>query len=192
MTTVVSHQLTTGKTKSCGCLATEARKTRCSHPKHGGTGTRLHNTWLSMRKRCQNKEDKRYGGRGIKVCPGWEKDFAAFRSWALTNGYAENLSIDRIDNDGDYCPENCRWATNKEQSRNTSTTVFVEIEGETKSIVEWAETYGLNPVTVYARRRRGLTGSELIQPPDKKHMNIDPERRKEIGRIAAAARWGKP
>lgn len=117
-TVVAGGDLRSGKQKSCGCLYTE---TRCAtHRKHGGHGSRLHGIWEGMRSRCNNPNRegyKNYGGRGIRICPEWD-DFAAFQAWALANGYQENLTIDRIDNDKGYSPDNCRWVSKAEQNRN--------------------------------------------------------------------------
>lgn len=95
-----------------------------------------------MKNRCFNDGDedyRRYGARGITVCNEWLNDFAAFREWSCSHGYAKGLSIDRIDNDGDYCPENCRWATQTQQSRNTRFNHPLTAFGETKLLCEWIE-----------------------------------------------------
>lgn len=131
-TTVTTTDLRSGHTTSCGCFHREvsARTMRDiasgrtgvlnSSYKHGDTGTKLYWVWSTMIQRCENRNNKRYpewGGRGICVCDEWH-DFSVFRDWAMANGYREGLSLDRVDNDGNYCPENCRWATIQEQNNN--------------------------------------------------------------------------
>lgn len=149
-TVVLGESLRAGKTKSCGCYNDEKAVT------HGMRKSKLYEVWRTMKKRCEKPGFpyyERYGGRGIKICEEWQ-DKSNFFDWAMQNGYEEGLQIDRIDNDGDYCPENCRWVTPKVNSRNTCRTVFITYRGETKSLQEWAEIMGIHPETLRSRHKR--------------------------------------
>lgn len=157
---VSDNKLKNGKTKSCGCLKRE--KTIERNKRHGLRRTRLYNVYYTMRARClnpNNHEYENYGGRGIKICDEWlvENGIKNFYEWANQNGYVEDAktgscTIDRIDVDGDYCPENCRWVTQKVQANNTRTNVMIEHKGETHSISEWADILRID----YIRFHRAL------------------------------------
>lgn len=140
---------------------------RCSNAmrKHGDSGKRLYNIWSAMKQRCFYKDSisyHRYGARGISVCDEWKNDFQSFKEWALSSGYDDSLSIDRIDVNGHYCPENCRWATDAEQSRNTSRNVFFEHGGRRMVLKDWCRELGLNYDAVRDRISRGWTIEEAI------------------------------
>lgn len=146
--------------------------------------TRLYNIWKMMRKRCRCKnrfDYKYYGGKGIKVCEEWDNtDFGydAFRFWALRNGYKDSLTIDRIDNNGDYCPENCRWVTMRMQQYNKPTTKSpipdniklktMTYKGKTLTIKEWANKLGVDHHALRMRLKRGWSVERTIETPIKK------------------------
>lgn len=158
---VNGRKLRDGTSKSCGCLRRELMS------KHGASNTRLYGIWTNMKGRCNNPNAegyKDYGGRGIQVCDEWAHDFSVFQEWAMSHGYQESLSIDRVDVDGNYCPENCRWASMKEQQNNKRTNVFCEIDGETRTLSQWAEFSNLPKYEIYDRWRRGKRGYDLICP----------------------------
>lgn len=149
---IIASEVLKGSTKSCGCLRYE----NSCMSKHGGVKTRLYNIWHGMKERCRNpinKDYKNYGGRGIQICDEW-KEFIGFRDWALSNGYSDNLSIDRINTNGNYEINNCRWATSMEQGRNKRHTVFHEINGIKKPLIEWCEILNVKYTTAFERNRR--------------------------------------
>lgn len=121
---------------------------------HGDTGTKLYMAWLNMKARCNRKsarEYSNYGGRGIKVCDEWLHSYETFKEWAMSNGYNDKLTLDRINVDGNYCPKNCRWITNKEQQNNKRNNVVYTYNGETKTLAEWSECLGICYKTLQKR-----------------------------------------
>lgn len=144
---VCGADLRCGKSLSCGCLHDE--QLSLIRKKHGGCGQRLYGIWKGIKQRCNNNNNpayKNYGGRGISICDEWN-DYTHFMDWALDNGYADNLTIDRIDVNGNYGPENCRWVTNDAQANNKRTSHLITIGSETKTLKEWCDIlqlpYGL-------------------------------------------------
>mgnify|MGYP000251181578 CR=1 FL=1 len=156
------------KTLSCGCLRRE------NSTKHNLSETKIYKTLVAIKGRCKNKNNKnyfRYGGRGITICQEWdgEHGFENFYKWSMENGYADGLTIDRIDNDKGYSPDNCRWVTPKTQMNNTRRNVYIEINGIKKSLTEWAEIYGISIGTVRDRIRRGWSKYDAITKEVRKH-----------------------
>lgn len=150
--------LTKGASQSCGCLQKELASKRFKT--HGMRNSRLYDVYTNMKSRCSNPKNKsysNYGGRGIKVCNEWMESFDNFMEWALSSGYSESLTLDRIDVNGNYCPENCRWATVFQQVNNKRKTIWVEICGQRRSLKEWTLYMGWDKRygTFSARHKKG-------------------------------------
>lgn len=148
ITIVRRGDLKKGKTTSCGCFRREMRIKE--NTIHNATNTRIYRIWQGMKQRCFYSDSmyfKHYGGRGITVCNEWKNDFKAFYDWAMSNGYDDTLTIDRIDSNGNYCPENCRWVDMKTQCRNRRSNTMVKYEGEKVSLAEASERSGVNRKT---------------------------------------------
>lgn len=149
------HDLMSGRTKSCGCFHADNAKL----PKkitHGDTKTRIYREWSAMKRRCSPSYHGHhiYFDRNIRVCTEWEQ-YEPFKQWAFAHGYSDDLTLDRIDNDKGYCPENCRWITNKEQQNNRRNNRYVTFGGETKTLKQWSELQNIDYGTVKGRLRCG-------------------------------------
>lgn len=148
ITIVRTKSLTSGNTKSCGCLIKSREKTYRQKNK------RLYKIWIGMRNRCNNPNNpcyNRYGGRGISVCYEWDADFEEFCKWSLSHGYNAFLSLDRKDNNLGYNPSNCRWATAQEQADNKRSNILITINGTTMDLQQWCNHYSINRSTVNTR-----------------------------------------
>ena len=160
MVEVSSNSLQRSNTKSCGCLkGINQRGYKYNYP-------RLYNIWQQMKARCYNKNNpdyKNYGARGITICGEWLSNFQAFYEWSIDNGYKKNLTIDRIDVNGNYEPNNCHWATTKQQNRNTRNNKYITINGEMHCLKEWCEILNLNYETVKSRLRYGWNIEKALE-----------------------------
>lgn len=130
-------------TKSCGCIRKEMLSNRSSVHHH--SKTRIYKIWIEIKRRCYNINSisyKNYGGRGITICDEWKNDFMPFYNWSMNNGYTDKLSIDRINNDGNYEPSNCRWTNRKTQNNNTRHNHYITYNGKTLTLAQWCEELG--------------------------------------------------
>lgn len=163
---VISGNLISGKVVSCGCYLNERRiKAKTIH---GDSKSRLYNIWILMKARCEkekNKAYKNYGGRGIQVCDKWKYSYEEFKKWSIENGYSQNLSIDRIDNDGNYEPSNCRWVDRKTQNNNNRMNVKITIDDKTQTLAQWCEELNLPYSAIEARRLRGWNDVDALMTP---------------------------
>lgn len=158
------NSLRSGKSKSCGCSRKGINKT------HGKSGSRIHKIWADMIQRTHNPNERcyvNYGGRGITVCDEW-LTFEPFYLWAIQNGYAEGLTIDRIDNDKGYSPDNCRWVTRKVQGNNKRNNRRLEYQGQTKTLAEWAVQFGMKQETLANRLKLGWSIERALETPVRK------------------------
>lgn len=170
-------RLRIGMTKSCGCQSG-------SRPNHKElTNTRIYNIWRSMKQRCYDSNAisfPNYGGRGISVCDEWRNDFMAFYNWAMTNGYKDNLSIDRIDFNGNYEPSNCRLATMGEQAQNKRNNIVLELNGEKHTIAEWSRITGFRAGTLQNRKYAGWSDEKTLTFPLRKHKKYKTNNERKI------------
>lgn len=140
--------------------------------KHGMKHTKLYRVWCGMKERCYNehhKSYKNYGLKGIKVCDRWKNSFTEFYRWAIDNGYSEGLTIDRIDFNKDYCPDNCRWVTTKQQNRNYSRNHFVEYNGKKMCLKELSEISGIPYARLIWRMKNWGSIDKALQKGDKRY-----------------------
>lgn len=171
-TWVKGSNLTSGAVKSCGCARNHVNRI------HGMSHTRLHQIWSKMNDRCYNPHNSKYdfyGGRGIAICKEWQgtEGFINFMNWSLSHGYSDELTIDRIDNDRNYEPSNCRWATWKVQQRNTRRNKLYELNGGKYTCAELSETYGINYPTLQQRLNK-------LHWRVEEAVEIEPHKRKKV------------
>ena len=137
-----ARNLRKGEVRSCGCLVGESR-----FSKHNGSYDRLYHIWIGIKSRCFSPNTcnyRHYGGRGITMCEEWRTDYTIFRDWALAHGYDDNLTIERVNNNGNYCPENCIWTSQFRQNNNSRFNHMIEFNGKIQSMADWARELGIS------------------------------------------------
>lgn len=169
-----------GNIKSCGCYRNDKKseiykqvseKLSVRNTIHGMTGTRLYRIWGNMMSRCSDRNNpawENYGGRGITVCDEWH-DSDSFFNWAFSNGYNDKLTLDRIDNEREYSPNNCRWADRTQQANNKRSNVMITYNGQTLTMAEWAKVLGINYKVLHNRFRLGWTIDRAFNQPVRPH-----------------------
>lgn len=163
--TIRLESLRSGAIQSCGCYNREI--SRKVNTKHGMYKSRIYGIWTGMKGRCfnqSNTEYAHYGGRGITICPEW-MSFPAFCRWAMQNGYSDDLTIERVDNNGNYEPGNCAWISEAEQRRNTTRVQKVALNDRRKTLRQWAKDAGMNFSTLMHRIRAGMTLEQALAAP---------------------------
>ena len=162
-TDVVGSSLRNGNTKSCGCLIYNGHPMNSTT--HGMSKERIYHIWKSMKQRCINPKNisyKNYGGRNITVCDEWKNDFMTFYNWAINNGYKNNLSIERIDVNGNYCPENCCWVTFFEQQSNKTNNKYIEYNGDTYTLAQLSRKFNIDSETLRKRLKSGWSLEDAL------------------------------
>lgn len=169
-TTVVrAGDLRRGNTQSCGCLQKEYMESDWNKT-HGLAHTRIYKIWSDMKARCSNPKDthfREYGARGITVCQEWQDDFMTFYNWSMTNGYTNELTLDRIDNNKGYSPNNCKYATRREQANNRRSNHFLTFNNETHSLSDWSRIMGIKYNALRNRIRRNWSIERALTTPVK-------------------------
>lgn len=172
-TVVIGYELKNGHIKSCGCYRSE--NLNDFNRTHNLSKHPLYRVWKAMRNRCNNPNNtayERYGGRGIKVCDDWNSDFKPFYEWAVSNGYEKGLTIDRIDNDGNYCPENCRWVSYATQNTNKRNIRMITFNGKTQNMKEWANELGI-PYKMFAKHIKDGQSISAVQALAKRVAELE-------------------
>lgn len=168
---VRSSFLKSGHTKSCGCWRKDKMKQKPHKFTHKMSNSRLYVIWCNMKQRCYNQNNPnyyRYGGRGITICPEWLDDFMNFYEWSMKNGYSDNLTLDRKDNNKGYYPDNCRWATETEQANNKRNNAIIQYMGENKTIHELANEYKIDHGCLRWRIDNGWDIEKALKTPSHK------------------------
>jgi hypothetical protein len=163
-TIVDASALKSKHTQSCGCLQGEHH----NDSRHDIGKTRLYRIWGDMKQRCYNPNNdnfKHYGARGIEICSEWKDSYSSFKEWAINNGYADNLSIDRIDTNGNYEPQNCRWSTEEDQANNTRTNRLISFNGETLTLSQWRKRLGFKRGVLEYRLNHGWDLEKAFYTP---------------------------
>lgn len=164
-TEVMIGNLTSLTVQSCGC-------NHDGHPTHKQSKTRLYNIWQKMKNRCYDSNTqayKDYGGRGINVCDEWKNSFVSFQKWALSNGYQDNLTIERKNNNGNYCPQNCMWANRTQQGNNKRNNIILTWNNKSQTISQWANELNISASALRARKHRGWDDVKTLTTPIQKN-----------------------
>lgn len=174
-------RLKNGYIRSCGCLVSQ--KAKEAQTTHGLSKTPLYAVWRGIKARCNNPNCKaysNYGGRGITVCDEWNNSFESFMEWAVSNGYNESLSIDRIDNDKGYYPYNCRWVDVYVQANNMSHNKRFSYNGETHTLADWSRILNVNYTSLKKRYDSGWSVEDIVNKPYRKHRPYKAKRKSEV------------